>query len=818
VRAVERSKRGLIVVAAGLVGVLAFGGSAQAAVPATLHDAPACATKDAADGETTIDTEMTFVFCDDGVPGTGFPGIGPGGAVANATGASAVTVPAKYGTGAATFAGLPAKDITPPLMPGADASGDVALDVDVTLPGTAPPAGGYPMIVMMHGCCGGNKGSWEANTIDQAGERWHYSNAWFASRGYVVVTYTARGFVSAASTVPGQPNRAGSTGETQLDSRSFEINDYQALACNILDASEDQSFDDVSPLTDTAGVDVKINPDKVVTTGGSYGGGFSWLSLTDPEWTCNADTGADTTPMSLAATAPRYGWTDLAYTLVPNGTHSVQGGPSGDLPAFDGCDSGGRDIDEAVCSSPAPTGVPKTSIVTGLYLSGTLVNNSHTSFSPEITDAFTCLQGTYPLEANPACSTTLSTTLPRFLRERSAYYQNDWFTAMPSDPDLQVPIFNAGTLTDPLFPMYENRRMANRILDVKPDYPIKQYYGDYLHFVQNKAKEWGDLCTTTGDRHVCTLADYPGGVNAGPSNPVDPGTTQAGLGVTTRLNKFIDNYATPTGGYTPAPGNVTPDVTTSLQVCPDNAAGLGVAADEPGPRFTSSAFEGLAPNSLTVEMAGAQTTNSTATNGHATNADPVANSAFNGGRCPRETTVAPPGAASYTSEALSSAATMIGATEVTARFLTPITGSAEGLQLNARLYDVLPDGTTSLMADRGPSRVTTAQAAAGEVTWELHGNGWRFQTGHRIRIELSQDDQPFMKATTVTSSLSLTGADLLIPTVESFGTDIPGTPDPKPTTSTTLTSPPATSAPAPKKCKKGFKLKKGKCKKKKKKK
>ena len=51
---------------------------------------------------------------------------------------------------------------------------------------------------MMHGCCGGNKTGWEvgraAGGADAGGEQWHYSNAWFASRGYVVVNYTARGF------------------------------------------------------------------------------------------------------------------------------------------------------------------------------------------------------------------------------------------------------------------------------------------------------------------------------------------------------------------------------------------------------------------------------------------------------------------------------------------------------------------------------------------------------------------------------------------------------------------------------------------------
>ena len=70
-----------------------------------------------------------------------------------------------------------------------------------------------------------------------------------------------------------------------------------------------------------------------------------------------------------------------------------------------------------------------------------------------------------------------------------------------------------------------------------PGYPIQTYHGDYLHFVQSKGKEWGDICGS--DDHVCADADYPGGnFNANP----------AGLkrtGVTTRLNRFIDHYAAP---------------------------------------------------------------------------------------------------------------------------------------------------------------------------------------------------------------------------------------------------------------------------------
>jgi hypothetical protein len=186
--------------------------SVQAAVPASLYDIGNCVRFDT--------PPLDYVFCDDGVPAAG-------GSTANVGGLRAITVPAEYGDDG--YTGLPPKKI-PTTVPGADADGNIALDVDITWPLTPPPADGYPLLFFMHGCCSGNKTSWEsgskteAGNFAHAGERWHYNNAWFASRGYVVVNYTSRGF---ATNGPTGPNRAGSTGQTQIDSRRFEINDFQ---------------------------------------------------------------------------------------------------------------------------------------------------------------------------------------------------------------------------------------------------------------------------------------------------------------------------------------------------------------------------------------------------------------------------------------------------------------------------------------------------------------------------------------------------------------------------------------------------------------
>jgi dienelactone hydrolase len=607
---------------------------------------------------------LPYRFCDDGVPPTG-------GREPNVGAVRAVPVPQKYDG----HVGLPAK-VDPDPDSGADDNGDIALDVNVSLPDPQshpPPRDGYPLLVFMHGCCGGNKTGWEASSVDAAGERWHYNNAWFAARGYVVLTYTARGFVDGEG--------RGSTGETQLNARQYEINDFQYLAGLLAD---DPFF--------------QVNPRRVVATGGSYGGGFSWLALTDPEWRSPGGT-----RMQLAAVAPRYGWTDLVESLVPAGRHDRDA-----LPAFDGTDS----LD--------PMGFPKRSIVAGLYASGTTgvpPGGNHATFPAWVDEAMVCLSSAGPFESNPLCEDTVRHTLPAIMEERSAYYQNDFFDRLAAGKVRPVPVYSAGALTDPLFPAVEHRRMAERLRSVDPRYPVQEYYGDYQHFVQNKAKEWGDVCGE--GRRVCGLADYPDGdLNAEPEG-------LRHTGVTTRLNRFVDFYAKPPGAGEVARPRF--DVTASLQVCPDNASDEW-PADEPGERFTAGSFDDLAPHELTIAMTGRQvTTSAAAPNLHAVSSDPIVNEVSNGRHCPVETTPAGPGVATYTSDELADSVTMIGRTRVTVAH----TGIGSGVQLGARLYDVFPDGRRVLV-DRGVRRVADPNAT---TVFDLHGNGWRFPAGHRIAIE-----------------------------------------------------------------------------------
>ena len=445
--------------------------------------------------------------------------------------------------------------------------------------------------------------------------------------------------------------------------------------------------------------------------------------------------------MKTAAAAPKYGWTDLVQSLVPNGNDRRD-----ELPAPDGS------------SSINPQGFPKRTIVGALYTSGKTgipPGTAHTTFAPNIDSALLCLQSTDPYQSNPLCSSTLSDTIVSFRVDKSAYTQSQWFQRIEAaEADAIVPLFSAGTLTDPLFPPEEHRRMVERIRSIKADYPVQEYYGDYNHFVQDKAKEYGDVCGA--DRHVCRYADYPGGtVSALNTDPSELKST----GVNTRLNRFIDRYARPPGNA----GQATPDfdVTAATQICPENA-GPQLPADEPGERFTAPTFAALAPATLTVEATGLQeTTNRAQPNTHAAQTEPVQNFIANGGKCPKHqgppgVATAGPGVATYDSAPIPGDRIMVGRTRVTVQH----TGAAVGaLQLNARMYDLFPNGQ-QVMIDRG---VKTLTSPNGPTVLDLHGNGWRLPDGHRIRIELAQDDDPYINASNQPSSMQLTAVTLRVP-------------------------------------------------------
>ena len=174
----------------------------------------------------------------------------------------------------------------------------VPLDVDVTLP---PPdqTGPFPVIFDLHG--------WGLSKTDTP----------FVARaqaGYVVVSYTARGFGQScgapASRAPDptlhDPDVCVKRGWIRLADARYEAHDTQHLAGLLADEG-------------------LVTPDRVGVTGASYGGGQSMIlgALHDrvmmPDGTLVPWTSPGGLPMSIAAAAPLIPWSDLAQALTPNG-------------------------------------------------------------------------------------------------------------------------------------------------------------------------------------------------------------------------------------------------------------------------------------------------------------------------------------------------------------------------------------------------------------------------------------------------------------------------------------------------------------------
>ena len=198
------------------------------------------------------------------------------------------------------FTGLPPKAAPQPGT-GADSNGEIALDVDVSWPDPErfpPPKRGYPLVVFMHGCCAGDRKSWEADAVDAPGERWHYSNAWFASRGL------RRAHLHRAR-----------VRERERD--GLDRSDAARLA-----ALRDQRLP--APGRPAGGHQLRRRrPDRhggPVADGGHRRLLRRRLHLARAHRPHLAQPGRQGDARWWSP-APKYGWTDLAYSLVPNGTH-----------------------------------------------------------------------------------------------------------------------------------------------------------------------------------------------------------------------------------------------------------------------------------------------------------------------------------------------------------------------------------------------------------------------------------------------------------------------------------------------------------------
>src|SRR3954469_25768886 len=162
------------------------------------------------------------------------------------------------------------------------------LDATLTTPADAPAD--PPLVVFLHGLLA-DKGEYLSTTREgnDSYKTAHWNNRWFASHGWAVLNYSARG-------------HGDSGGQIELSSKEFEVRDARWLTGLAAD---------------------EVGASRVAVLGSSYGGGQAWLLLTTPpydEWrTPRGRT------VRLVGLVPQYTWTDLVQSLVPNGRQSSAG-------------------------------------------------------------------------------------------------------------------------------------------------------------------------------------------------------------------------------------------------------------------------------------------------------------------------------------------------------------------------------------------------------------------------------------------------------------------------------------------------------------
>jgi dienelactone hydrolase len=326
------------------------------------------------------------------------------------------------------------------------------LEVYVILP-PAPGTGtdgGYPLVVQSHGWGGSAGGPNDSEFFGPTADAW-------AKQGYAALQLTARGFNdscgSAASRLAAPT--ACANGFIRLDDERYEARDAQYASGLLVDSRI-------------------VDPGRIGVTGESYGGGVSLELATLKDRVMNADgsltpwTSPGGTPLHVAAAAPVIPWSDLVYSLMPNGRtldYKVTG-PTADL---------------------SPVGVEKQSFESGLFLLGKVTGYySAPGLDPQadLTTWYGVINTGEPYDTNPE-SRFIATQIARY---HSAYYLLDG--AYGTAREAPAPLLISNGFTDDLFPVDEALRYYNFERSRYPRDPIALVDGDFGHMrAQNKAAD-----------------------------------------------------------------------------------------------------------------------------------------------------------------------------------------------------------------------------------------------------------------------------------------------------------------------------------------
>jgi predicted acyl esterase len=317
--------------------------------------------------------------------------------------------------------------------------GTTPIDVNVFLPPTGD--GPFPVIGWFHGWGGSKFGLGNAANAKRIRE--------WALDGYAVFSMSDRGWgMSCGGQDPKRPTPACANGYNHLMDTRYEVRDAQYMFGRLADENI-------------------IIPDKIGVTGGSYGGGISMAlaalrsRVMTPDDKLVPWTSPGGKPMSIAVALADIPWTDLAYSLQPNGrnldyvTDNTYLGPKGDY----------------------PIGVLKQSFTAGLYATGQATSNyalPGQDPDADLVQWYALVNAGEPYDENPQAADVVD----ELTTHHSSYYiprRDEYGTTAPA------PLLISNGWTDDLFPPDEAIRFYNRTRSEFPQNDISLFFFDWGH-------------------------------------------------------------------------------------------------------------------------------------------------------------------------------------------------------------------------------------------------------------------------------------------------------------------------------------------------
>jgi hypothetical protein len=122
----------------------------------------------------------------------------------------------------------------------------------------------------------------------------------------------------------------------------------------------------------------------------------------------------------------------------------------------------------------------------------------------------------------------------------------------------------------------------------------------------------------------------------------------------------------------------------------------------------------------------------------------------------------PAGTASYSQPVTGTGFTLMGLPTVVTDIEATGTANGDG-QLDGRLWDVLPGGEERLIS-RGGYRLDEPQTP--QIVFQLHGNGYKFEVGDKVKLELTSSDAPYYRASNGAFTIKIKSATIVLPTLD----------------------------------------------------